>query len=735
MRRVFLCVVPVWFLFNSAGAVFGASVQKHVLLLYEDRSDLLGNVVFDRAIRSALQKRFNVDVDVHSEYPDVSPILEHHYPALQSWLRSKYARKDFDVVVPVGAGALRFVRAYHQDLFRSAQIVFFGRREAIDNWRPGPPLTGVVATGFAEHVKRNFAFILRLQPDVKQVMVVTGSAWEDRHYEATARRELLPYEDRIAVTYLAGLSLEKVLERLASLPERTAIFFLSMSEDGAGRHLLKSEVLSKVTLAAAAPVYSTSALHFDTGIIGGDLMSQETMANDVGGLVVRLLQGEPIESMPIREGPLVPMVNWRQLRRWGIPEDRLPPGTVTMYRDPSIWDLYRWHMIGAISLFTIESMLIVALLVHRAWRRKAEKSMRESQRLLQSTIDALNAQVALLDETGKIIAVNQSWRSFAETNGYIGADKGVGRNYLEICESAGECEEARLVGDAIRLLVSGEREEFCCIYQFVGGTEESWFQVRMNRFYTDGALRLVIAYEDVTEIKQAHDAQQQITGMLLRAQDDERRRIARDLHDVTVQNVATIKADLIRVRKGPELQDGKVAETLAESLMTCDQVIKELRTLSYLLHPPLLDEIGLMPALQWYIRGFTERSGVRAELSVMEDIGRLATDVETALFRVVQESLTNIHRHSGSPSAMIRVMKENGTVAVQIMDEGHGMSLTALSGIQEGAPLPGVGIMGMRQRLKQLGGRLEIDSNSQGTIVTARISISEESHAAHLVSR
>src|SRR5215475_2250134 len=160
----------------------------------------------------------------------------------------------------------------------------------------------------------------------------------------------------------------------------------------------------------------------------------------------------------------------------------------------------------------------------------------------------------------------------------------------------------------------------------------------------------------------------------MNAQDEERRRIARDLHDVTVQNVVAIKADIDSVKSDTDLGPESV-EMLKEGLSLCNQVIKELRTLSYLLHPPFLDEAGLVPALQWFVRGFMQRSGIQVELLVMDDIGRLATDFEMALFHVVQESLTNIHRHSGSRSAVIWLTKEQGTIHVKVRDEGHGFSL------------------------------------------------------------
>ena len=144
--------------------------------------------------------------------------------------------------------------------------------------------------------------------------------------------------------------------------------------------------------------------------------------------------------------------------------------------------------------------------------------------------------------------------------------------------------------------------------------------------------------------------------------------------------------------------------------------------MSYLLHPPLLDELGLIPALQWLVRGFTELSGIHVELLLDEDIGRLATDLETALFRVAQESLSNVHLHSGSHTAIICATQHDAAIVLQIADRGRGISRTT-STCCPVAPMPGVGIMGMGERLRQLGGRLEVESDDQGTIVTARVPI------------
>jgi len=226
---------------------------------------------------------------------------------------------------------------------------------------------------------------------------------------------------------------------------------------------------------------------------------------------------------------------------------------------------------------------------------------------------------------------------------------------------------------------------------------------------------------DEASLRQDRDAQQHLTGLLLRARDDERRRIAHDLHDETVQNLATIKADLTRVQRDLNGLENRTIEKLNDALVLSDQAIRELRTLSYLLHPPLLDELGLIPALQWFVRGFVERSGIQVEIEVRGEFHRLTADLETALFRVVQESLSNIHRHSGSLSATISASQDQTSVVLQIKDRGRGFSKGMQMSHNHSSFPPGVGIMGMGERLRQLGGQLEIDSNDHGTTVTAKV--------------
>jgi signal transduction histidine kinase len=215
------------------------------------------------------------------------------------------------------------------------------------------------------------------------------------------------------------------------------------------------------------------------------------------------------------------------------------------------------------------------------------------------------------------------------------------------------------------------------------------------------------------ELDVANQGLGDLTARLLQLQDEERRRIARELHDSAGQSLTALALNLSNL--GTEIERlTKSAKTVSDSVVIVNDMSRDIRTISYLLHPPLLDEAGLASALRWYIRGFTERSGIKVELELPEDFERLPRDVETAIFRLVQECLTNIHRHSESPTATISLVHANGEVRIEVRDQGKGIApdkkLELLS-----AGTPGVGIRGMRERLRQLSGTMEINSDGAGS--------------------
>lgn len=213
-------------------------------------------------------------------------------------------------------------------------------------------------------------------------------------------------------------------------------------------------------------------------------------------------------------------------------------------------------------------------------------------------------------------------------------------------------------------------------------------------------------------------ALQNLSQRLLKVQDEERRRVARDLHDTTGQTLAALKMGLALLEERLR-QKQCTCDAMSEIAALADQALQEIRTTSYLLHPPLLDEAGFTSAAQWFVDGFGKRSGIKVTVDLETQRERLPITIETALFRVLQESLTNVHRHSGALEVSVRFQYQTETVMLEIRDCGQGIPTELLYRLREASAETGVGLAGMRERLNELSGKLEIESDRHGTSVRA----------------
>jgi len=259
---------------------------------------------------------------------------------------------------------------------------------------------------------------------------------------------------------------------------------------------------------------------------------------------------------------------------------------------------------------------------------------------------------------------------------------------------------------------------------------------KVTRDFTERMRAQDALRQEITERREAqrrlYDSEKslrQLSKHLLRTQDEERRRIGRELHDSLGQSLAAMKINLDTLASIVD-QEGAAGKKVTECVQLAEIGIKEVRTISYLLYPPMLEEMGLKSAIPWYLDGFSARSGIMATFEVGPHFGRLHPDAELALFRVLQESLTNIHRHSGSPTAHIRLWTKEEMVLLEIKDRGKGLAPGLLEQSSEDSMGgPGVGLRGMNERMRQLGGKLELASTEKGTTLTAVIPAVEWSAA------
>jgi PAS domain S-box-containing protein len=231
---------------------------------------------------------------------------------------------------------------------------------------------------------------------------------------------------------------------------------------------------------------------------------------------------------------------------------------------------------------------------------------------------------------------------------------------------------------------------------------------------------LELEQRNMEVLQQSHQLRE-LSNRLQQTQDDERRRIARELHDSAGQILTVLGLNLATIAQSVA-KDAEAGKAVEDSQELVWGLSKEIRTMSYLLHPPLLDESGLSGAIQWYVEGLSERSGMKVKVEISDNFGRLPGEMEMAVFRIVQECLTNIHRHAGSESATIRLLREAKRVTLEIRDEGKGMSAEKLAAIQ--AQRSGVGITGMRERVRHLKGTMDFQSNGNGTKILVRFPVS-----------
>ena len=383
-----------------------------------------------------------------------------------------------------------------------------------------------------------------------------------------------------------------------------------------------------------------------------------------------------------------------------------------------------------------ERLRSIAHLEQRAHALEKELGLRESEERFRLLVEAVqDYAIFMLDPQGKV----SSWNKGAERlKGYQAADI-IGKHFscfypeedlrrgkpqweLTVAAKDGRFEDEgwRLRKDGSRfwanVIITAVRDESGKLLGFGKVTRD--FTERMK---TEQALQKEVAERKEAQLR-LHDSERSLRDLsihLLRSQDEERRRIGRDLHDSLGQYLAVLKMklDLLAARTSDE-----TARELQQCVGLTEDSIKEVRTISHLLYPPMLEETGLTAAIPWFLDGFSSRSGIKTTFAVDPDFSRLPREVELAMFRVLQESLTNVHRHSGSKTAHVRLLSKNGMATLEVADEGKGVPPGILNDAgQDWTRALGVGLRGMNERMRQLGGTLNLSSSEKGTTVSASI--------------
>jgi C4-dicarboxylate-specific signal transduction histidine kinase/ABC-type uncharacterized transport system substrate-binding protein len=403
-------LLAVWgcalILFLLPSITFANEPQKNVLLLNSDDTAMPANVLVNQAFRATLRDGWKSPIQIYDEGQDSFRIPNEKYEAeLVALLKRKYEGVHLDLIFAVGPPVLRFLLKHRGEVFSDTPIVFM----AVDQSRVANLDLGSNVTGVSGKVELapTLDLALALHPQTQSVVVVAGNGSLDQGLLEQARKEFRAYEGRAAFTYLSGLTLEDVRKRLAVLPDKTIVIFLAFNTDSAGKVYENSEVISQLASSSAAPVYGESQTVLGFGIVGGRLISLEALGSAAGQMALRILAGESAQSIAPQTTANVTMFDWRQLRRWGIDEAKLPPGSIVRYKEFSVWELYKWRIIGALAFGVFEALLIAVLLVERRRRQRANVELDERVRF-ETLLSRLSAEFTDLPAS-KVDAVVKQW--------------------------------------------------------------------------------------------------------------------------------------------------------------------------------------------------------------------------------------------------------------------------------------------------------------------------------------
>jgi len=544
--------------------------------------------VLDAAIRESLASRPDVPIDYFAEYLESDLFPEQASPALRDYIRQKFQGRRIDLVIAVTDTSLRFVLDHRDDLFPGAPVIFSGLVIPQISRSAGGGITGItLGIAYAETLR----FALELHPSTQRVFVVAKGV--DDQTIASVRAELSGFSRQVSLTYLNEETVPLLLSAVAAVPPRSVILYIWHTQQNSGITMYPDEIARLVARVAPVPVYGTSDFYIGTGVVGGVVRRTHETGTRIGEMALRVLTGTRPQDIPIEAAQVVPVVDWRQVRRWGIAQSRLPATSQILFWEPSAWERYKIYIVGAVTALLAQAALIAGLLVHRAKRQDAEQQMRRSQ----------------------------------------------------------------------------------------------------------AALRM--SYERVRNLG----------SRLLNAQERERSRIARELHDDISQQLAVLKMDLKLL--GRTVQ-GHAEAVAREAVQRTEEIATSVHDLSHRLHPARLRLVGLVEALEGLQ---SEMSGRDVTITFAHENvpPMLVPDLNLCLFRIVQEALQNAVKYSKADKVSVDLRGMSDGIAMTIVDDGVGFDVDAVWG-------RGLGLVSMHERVEAIGGTFEIRSSpGAGTRLEVRV--------------
>jgi PAS domain S-box-containing protein len=692
---------------HENGAFEGPDPQRlRVLLLHSYERDFAPHVAFVRQFRPELSKASDklidlVEISLQSARESRKAAEESVVADLQSLIAGR-----LDLVVPIGGPAAVFAQKYRPRLFPSTPMLLAGvDRRFVEQ----AALSDSDAAVTIEHDPAQIVDdILHVLPDTKTVFVVLGSSRLEQFWLDEAKRSLRRFEPRLTFVWANELSFAEMLKRCATLPPHTAVLYGMLSLDAAGVTHVSERSVTELHSVANAPVFALHRTHLGRGIVGGHLLATEELSRNTARAAIRILNGESPRSISVpTQGPGSPTFDWRELRRWNIPENRLPAGSVVLFRELTLWETHKRQIIAGATLAAVQSALVIALLTFVVRRRRAERATRTSMERLRTVSEEAPVMIWVAGTDKQVTDFNRPFLEF--TGRTIEAELGSGWTEVVHPQDVGRCFET----------YSGafdRRESFQMEYRLRRHDGEyRWIlDTGVPRFASGAFVGYVGSAIDVTELKLAGFALSRLSRSVLQAQETERAVTARKLHEDLCQRMLALTLRLHMLSDEADGSD-EMRPRLEELREQFAHLMGDLLALS---DPSFarLELLGLTMCAQSLCQDAARRHGMKVEFQSSGMPSELPNDVALGVFRVLQEALDNVARHSGVKHASVWLRGSAAGIELEVVDSGRGFDRN--SAIKSA----GLGLIGMRERMKLVDGECVIESRPDaGTTVRARV--------------
>jgi PAS domain S-box-containing protein len=648
----------------------------------------------------------------------------YYQDSLAETFHRAYKNVKLDVAVVSSIEALQFVLRYRGKILPGVPIVFYAlSAKELEGQRIPAGVTGRTSeVGLRETID----LALRLHPDAQAVAIITEAP---DFWWRVAQSELYRHRDRLKEIDLFGPPGDETLDRIATLPPHTLILFQLATLSAKESEINPDDVLT--VAARHLPTYCAWKTSFKSGCIGGAYVDWEKYIESTAEIAARVLSGERPENIPVvDDSNFETEVDWRELRLWHIPESALPPGTVVLYRAPTVWERGRKYIIAAIVPILAQALLIAALLWQRARKRKTEAVLRESEKRFRVMADTTPSLVWMCDSHGKIIYRNERLITFT------GPDPTVGLS--DTWASYVHPDDLQNLLDTISQALK-DHKPFSTEYRLRRGDGAyRWmFDVASPRVNGDGSFAgLIASGVDVTDQKLAQQSLEEISGQLIEAQERERSRIARELHDDICQRLALLSTEIEEAHLASAVREADPTKSLEQIGRLCNEIATDVQSLSHQLHSSILDYLGLATGLEGLCDELSKQYDLRIEFSARDAPKQLPKDISLCLFRVAQEALHNAVKYSGMSEFTVELIGSEGVIQLMIADKGAGF-------IPEGVRQHGgLGLVSMHERVHLVRGTFSVESapgEGAKILVTVPLGVGErrysEDQSAHEITR